>query len=92
MSLVHYRVFSDKQEIHLTPNEYNLLVILAGHPGQTLSREQLLDDLHGNTIPGIDRSIDSHIKNLRQKLEGDKEKARLIETIYGVGYRFIEQG
>lgn len=73
--------------IHLTPNEFNLLVILAGRAGQTLTREQLLDDLHG-AASSVDRSVDSHIKNLRKKLEAESQTP-LIETVYGIGYRFI---
>jgi len=77
--------------VHLTPNEFKLLVALARHPGQTLSREQLLDELHGagaaGALAGFDRSVDSHVKNLRRKLEDDADAPRLIETVYGIGYR-----
>jgi len=77
----------DGRAIHLTPNEFKLLVCLGRRPGQALTREQLTDELYGALPIGLDRSIDSHIKNLRRKLEG----ARLaIETVYGVGYRLIE--
>jgi DNA-binding response OmpR family regulator len=76
--------------VHLTPNEFKLLAVLARHSGQTLSREQLLDELHGATFDGIDRSVDSHVKNLRRKLERDPDQPPLIETVYGVGYRFVE--
>jgi DNA-binding response OmpR family regulator len=79
----------DGAALHLTPNEFKLLAALAQHPGQTLSREQLMDDLHGAAFGSFDRSIDSHIKNLRRKLESDPEHPRFIETVYGVGYRFI---
>ncbi len=75
--------------IRLTPNEFKLLVLLAGSPGRTLTRDQLLDDLHG-LAPGLDRSVDSHIKNLRKKLEAASGEP-LIETVYGVGYRFLEK-
>ncbi|HJW90579.1 MAG TPA: helix-turn-helix domain-containing protein [Anaerolineales bacterium] len=51
----------------------------------------MLDTLHSSVFPGFDRSIDSHIKNLRRKLEADPNQPRFIETVYGVGYRFIEQ-
>ncbi len=74
--------------VHLTPNEFNLLTILASRVGQTLTREQLLDDLHG-AASSVDRSVDSHIKNLRKKLEAESGTP-LIETVYGIGYRFID--
>ncbi len=75
--------------LKLTPNEFKLLQILASRPGQTITREQLLDDLHG-TVSSMDRSVDSHIKNLRKKLEGASGEA-MIETVYGIGYRFTEE-
>jgi DNA-binding response OmpR family regulator len=76
------------EPIRLTPNEFKLLQILASRPGQTFTREQLLDDLHG-AASTIDRSVDSHIKNLRKKLETASGKS-MIETVYGIGYRFSE--
>ena len=75
--------------VHLTPNEFKLLIILASRAGQTLTREQLLDDLHG-AASSVDRSVDSHIKNLRKKLEAASQQ-NMIETVYGIGYRFLEQ-
>ncbi|NWG07376.1 MAG: response regulator transcription factor [Chloroflexi bacterium] len=75
--------------IKLTPNEFKLLYLLASHPGQTLTREQLLDDLHG-AASSMDRSVDSHIKNLRKKLESASGES-MIETVYGIGYRFMER-
>ena len=75
--------------IKLTPNEFKLLHLLASRPGQTLTREGLLDDLHG-AASSVDRSVDSHIKNLRKKLEAASGES-MIETVYGIGYRFIEK-
>jgi len=75
--------------IKLTPNEFKLLYLLASRPGQTLTREQLLDDLHG-IASHMDRSVDSHVKNLRKKLEAASGES-MIETVYGIGYRFIEK-
>jgi DNA-binding response OmpR family regulator len=83
-----YSVSFHGSPIKLTPNEFKLLRLLASHPGQTLTREQLLDDLHG-AASSVDRSVDSHIKNLRKKLESASGES-MIETVYGVGYRFIE--
>jgi len=84
-----HQVRLDGQPIHLTPNEFKLLAALAQHPGLLLNREQLADHLHGTSFDSFDRSIDSHIKNLRRKLEADPAHPRFIETVYGVGYRFI---
>jgi DNA-binding response OmpR family regulator len=78
----------DGKSLRLTPSEFDLLAVLARHPGQTLTRQQLMDDLYGGAASGVDRSVDSHIKNLRRKLESASNK-NYIETIYGVGYRFV---
>jgi DNA-binding response OmpR family regulator len=86
-----HTVSLDGRPVHLTPNEFKLLYALARHPGQTFTREQLMDDLYGAAVAGVDRSIDSHVKNLRRKLEADPASPRFLETVYGVGYRFLEQ-
>lgn len=78
----------DEQSLQLTPNEFKLLTLLAQYPGQILSREQLLDHLHGAAYASYDRSIDSHIKNLRRKLEASAAQTGCIEAVYGVGYQF----
>lgn len=83
-----YTVTYKNTPIKLTPNEFKLLYLMASHSGQTLTREQLLDDLHG-AASSIDRSIDSHIKNLRKKLETASGES-IIETVYGIGYRFLD--
>ena len=82
-----YSITFNGNPIKLTPNEFKLLYLLASRPGQTLTREQLLDDLHG-AASSIDRSVDSHIKNLRKKLESAAGES-MIETVYGIGYRFL---
>lgn len=76
------------QAVHLTPSEFTLLTILAQHPGQVFSREQLLEQLYGIAYDGFARSIDAHIKNVRQKLEDDPSNPRYVLTIYGIGYKF----
>ncbi len=88
IDLEKHSVMFDGTPVKLTPNEFKLLELLAARPGQTLTREQLLDDLHGSAL-SFDRSIDSHIKNLRKKLEAAAGQP-MIETVYGIGYRFIE--
>ena len=77
--------------MQLTPSEFDLLALLARHPGQTMTRQQLMDDLYGGAASSVDRSVDSHVKNLRRKLASASD-SNLIETVYGVGYRFVEGG
>jgi len=79
------------ETIQLSRIEFNLLAILAQHPGQTFTRAQLLDRLHGFAYDGFDRSIDAHIKNLRRKLEPDPSLPRYVLTVYGVGYKFNDE-
>jgi len=79
------------QPIRLSRTEFNLLAVLAQHPGQTFTRAQLLDRLHGVAYDGYDRSIDAHIKNLRRKLEADLAEPRYILTVYGIGYKFTDE-
>jgi len=74
--------------IHLTRSEFLLLETLAKHPGQPLSREKLLESLHEVVYDGVDRSVDSHIKNLRRKIEPDSSAPVYIQTVYGFGYKF----
>jgi DNA-binding response OmpR family regulator len=78
------------QPVHLTPNEFRLLAIMAQHPGQLLTREQLIDQMHGISLESFDRSIDSHIKNLRRKIDTDAGGQVYIKTVYGEGYRFLD--
>jgi two-component system alkaline phosphatase synthesis response regulator PhoP len=86
-----YRATRDGKPLHLTRTEFDLLVTLAQHPGQAFTREQLLDRLHGIAYDGYDRSIDAHVKNLRQKIEPDPSEPRYVLTVYGVGYRFTDE-
>lgn len=73
--------------IELTPIEYELLMVLAENPGRVYSRLQLLDNIQGDSYEGYERTIDSHIKNLRKKIEPDPNHPSYIMTVYGVGYR-----
>jgi DNA-binding response OmpR family regulator len=75
----------------LTPNEFDLLRVMAENPGRVFSRMQLLDAVQGDAYEGYERTIDSHIKNLRKKIEPDPEHPRYIITVYGVGYKMEEK-
>ena len=86
-----HRVTRAGTPIQLSRTEFNLLATLAQHPGQTFTRAQLLDRLHGVAYEGYDRSIDAHIKNLRRKLEPDPADPTYVLTVYGVGYKFSSE-
>jgi DNA-binding response OmpR family regulator len=77
--------------VQLTPTEFKILVILAARPGVVFSRLQLLRAALADEYIGYERTMDSHIRNLRRKLEDDTSNPRYIQTVYGFGYRFGEQ-
>ena len=79
------------RSIDLTPTEFTLLATLARQPGRIFTRSQLLDALHGIAFESYERAIDSHIKNLRRKLEADPRRPVHVLTVYGVGYRFADE-
>jgi two-component system alkaline phosphatase synthesis response regulator PhoP len=79
------------QPLSLTPTEFDLLAVMARHPGRPFSRAQLMDLVYDVAYTGYDRAIDSHIKNLRGKIEPDPRQPRYILTVYGVGYKFCEE-
>ena len=78
------------RSIDLTPTEFTLLATLARQPGRIFTRSQLLDALHGIAFESYERAIDSHVKNLRRKLEPEPRQPRYVLTVYGVGYRFAD--
>ena len=76
------------EEVALTPTEWGLLVSLAGAPGRVYSRLELINKVRGYEFEGYERTIDSHVKNLRRKLERRPEDREIIDTVVGAGYRF----
>ncbi|QOX79933.1 response regulator transcription factor [Trichlorobacter lovleyi] len=72
----------------VTPTEFKLLQALAASPGRTYSRDELVSKALGYQFDGYERSVDAHIKNLRQKIELDSRKPEFIKTVYGIGYLF----
>jgi DNA-binding response OmpR family regulator len=74
--------------ITLTATEFKMLVLLAKNPKRVFSREELISHVLGEDFEGFDRTIDSHIKNLRQKVEDNTRKPKYILTVHGFGYRF----
>ena len=88
IDLDRHEVKHEKKIIDLTPTEFEFLRILVENPGHVFSRSQLLDRVQGYSYNGYERTIDSHIKNLRKKLEPDPDRPTYILTVRGVGYKF----
>jgi len=80
----HYEVQVEKRTVSLTPTEFEIMATLMSQPGRIFSRNQLLNAAHGVAFESYERAIDSHIRNLRHKLEPND----LIVTVHGVGYKF----
>lgn len=74
--------------VNLTPNEFKILCILAQNPQKVFTRNQIVSLAFGYDFEGYDRTVDTHIKNLRQKIEDDLREPKYIVTVYGVGYKF----
>ena len=83
----HYEVQIEKRIVPLTPTEFEIMATLMSQPGRIFSRNQLLRAAHGVAFESYERAIDSHIRNLRHKLEPDE----LIFTVHGVGYKFYAE-
>lgn len=78
------------KSVILTNTEYKLLLVMASNPKKIYTREELLENVVEDHLEKFDRVIDSHIKNLRQKIEVDSRNCKIIKTVYGVGYKFEE--
>jgi DNA-binding response OmpR family regulator len=85
------RVDAGGRPVELTPTEFQLLATLAAQPGRIFTRSQLLDAVHGVAFESYERAIDTHIKNIRRKLEPEPRSPRYLLTVYGVGYRFADE-
>ena len=78
------------RSVELTPTEFQILATLARQPGRIFTRSQLLDAVHGVAFESYERAIDSHVKNIRRKVEPDPRSPRYLQTVFGVGYRFAD--
>jgi DNA-binding response OmpR family regulator len=79
------------EPVDLTPTELLILATMARHPGRVFTRAQLLDAARGADADAYERAIDSHVKNIRRKLELDPHTPRYLETVYGIGYKLVEE-
>lgn len=82
------RTAKKSAEVKLTPNEFNVLATLIKYPNKVFTREELITIALGSDFEGFDRTVDTHIKNIRQKIEDNPKVPQYILTIHGVGYRF----
>ena len=89
MDVTRRRVMAQGRMIDLTTTEFDILRVLLEHPGYIWTRGELIRTALGSDFDGIDRTVDSHIRNLRRKIEPDPHNPTYIQTIYGVGYRLL---
>lgn len=87
IDLDRFKVLVRGEEVELTPKEFELLKILATHPGKVYSRDELLEYVWGYEYSGDTRTVDVHVRHLRQKVEKDSSNPEYIETLRGIGYR-----
>lgn len=90
MDVKRHEVTRQGKPIDLTVTEFNILRALMENAGYAFTRDELLEKGLGYVYGGLERTLDSHIKNLRQKIEDDPKQPQYIQTVYGVGYRLIE--
>lgn len=91
LDLVRFTARLEQTKLELTRTEFLLLWRLASNPGRVFTRTHLMDEALGDVFIGYERTLDSHIRNLRRKLEEGGGHCEYIQTVYGVGYRFAEQ-
>jgi len=91
LDLLRHSVTVAGEPVELTPTEFELLRAMMAEPGRAFSRMELLDAVQGEAYEGYERTIDTHVKNLRNKIEPDIKSPKYIITVYGVGYKFAEE-
>ncbi|MBN1440371.1 MAG: response regulator transcription factor [Anaerolineales bacterium] len=90
IDLVRREVRIRERQVELTATEFELLSTMARQPGRVFTRAQLLDAIHGVSFESFERAIDSHIKNLRKKIEPNPQEPAYLLMVYGVGYKLAE--
>ncbi len=90
LDVARMRATAGDRDVDLTGTEFGLLAALVREPGRVFTRAQLLDAVHGVAFESYERAIDTHVKNIRRKLEPDPRHPRYLLTVYGVGYRSID--
>ena len=88
VNMQEMKLLRNSEEIPLTASEWKILTVFLQNAGNVLSREQLIEKAFGIGFDSYDRAIDTHIKNLRRKIERDPHSPEYIKTVHGMGYRF----
>lgn len=92
LDVARHEVTVDGRAVELTPTEYDLLLVMMKQPGVVFRRHDLITQALGTEYEGIERTLDSHIRNLRHKIEPDPRNPKYIQTVYGIGYRLVGEG
>lgn len=92
LDVARHEVRVDGRLADLTPTEYDLLLVMMKQPGVVFRRSELIEKGLGMEYEGLERTLDSHIRNLRYKIEPDPREPKYIQTVYGVGYRLAGEG
>jgi DNA-binding response OmpR family regulator len=90
IDLDSHQAFMSEEAVHLTTSEFQILTLLARHPGKVFTRQAIMDSLWGGGFVGDERAVDVHVHNLREKLEPDPRNPEYILTVRGLGYRLNE--
>jgi DNA-binding response OmpR family regulator len=85
------RLYVEGREVNLTSKEFEVLELLVRNPGRVYGREKLLDDIWGSDFPGDVRTVDVHIRRLREKIEANPSEPKYVQTKWGIGYYFRNQ-
>jgi DNA-binding response OmpR family regulator len=91
LDTTRHEIWLKEQQLKLTPSEFKLLQTFLQHPGRVFTRLDLAEQVFGLNYEGLERTLDSHIRNIRKKIEPDPDTPIYIQTVYGVGYKFYEE-
>jgi DNA-binding response OmpR family regulator len=89
INVKNHEVLKNNKTVTLTPTEFKILLLLSERPEAVMTRSQLVNVVLGYDFEGYERTIDAHVKNLRQKIEDDPKEPAFVKTVYGLGYKFI---
>jgi DNA-binding response OmpR family regulator len=91
IDLIRREVLADGRSVELTSREFEVLALLASHPGRVYHREQIMAHLWGGDFYGEARAADVHVQHIRKKIEPDPKNPRYLQTVRGIGYRFAQR-